>query len=108
MLTQMLANLVENALVHTPEGTPIELIASLRDGHATISITDRGPGIPMTERARVLERFVRLDTSRSTSGSGLGLSLVAAVAKLHGIGLRLEDNGPGLRAVLEFPRPAMA
>ena len=108
LLTQMLANLVENALVHTPEGSPIELAAGLRDGRAVVSIADRGPGIPMTDRARVLERFVRLDSSRSTPGSGLGLSLVAAMAKLHGIELRLEDNGPGLRVILEFPRPTVA
>ena len=68
-----------------------------------IVVTDRGPGVPETERERVLGRFVRLEASRSEPGSGLGLSLVAAVARLHGGALRLEDNEPGLRVVLSLP-----
>ncbi len=70
---------------------------------AEIVVSDRGAGIPETERERVLERFVRLEASRSAPGSGLGLSLVAAVARLHGGDLKLSDNGPGLRAVLTLP-----
>ena len=70
---------------------------------AEIVVTDRGPGVPVAERERVLDRFVRLEASRSEPGSGLGLSLVAAVARLHGGGLRLEDNEPGLRVVLALP-----
>ena len=65
-----------------------------------ITVADTGPGIPEAERGRVLERFVRLDGDRSTPGNGLGLSLVSAVAKLHGATLRLEDNHPGLRVSL--------
>ena len=68
------------------------------------SVADNGDGIPEAERTRVLERFVRLETSRSRPGSGLGLSLVSAVAKLHDGSLRLEDNAPGLRIVLDVPR----
>ena len=68
-----------------------------------IVVADRGPGIPEAERSHVLERFVRLETARSRPGFGLGLSLAAAVARLHGGTLRLEDNEPGLRAVLLLP-----
>ncbi len=68
-----------------------------------IVVTDNGPGIPEEKREQATERFVRLEESRSQPGSGLGLSLAKAVMKLHGGALRLEDNGPGLRAVLEFP-----
>lgn len=68
-----------------------------------IAVTDRGPGVPVSDRERVLDRFVRLEASRSEPGSGLGLSLVAAVARLHGGSLRLEDNKPGLRVVLALP-----
>ena len=66
-------------------------------------MSDDGPGIPEADRERVLQRFVRLDASRSTAGTGLGLSFVAAVAALHDADLRLEDAGPGLRVVLAFP-----
>ncbi len=72
-----------------------------------IVVADTGPGIPPAERERVLERFVRLDATRSTSGNGLGLSLVQAVARLHGAQLSLGDNHPGLAVRLEFP-PAVA
>jgi Osmosensitive K+ channel histidine kinase len=69
-----------------------------------LSIADRGPGIAEEDRDRALKRFVRLETSRSQAGSGLGLSLVAAVARLHGGTLRLEDNHPGLKVVMTLPR----
>ena len=68
-----------------------------------IAVADSGPGIPEADRARVLQRFVRLDATRSTPGSGLGLSLVDAVAKLHGAELLLTDNRPGLKVSLAFP-----
>jgi signal transduction histidine kinase len=67
-------------------------------------VSDRGPGIPETDRAHVVDRFVRLEQSRSEPGSGLGLSLTSAVAHLHGGELRLEDNEPGLKATLVLPR----
>jgi signal transduction histidine kinase len=69
-----------------------------------LAVSDRGPGIPEGDRSRVVERFVRLEKSRSQPGSGLGLSLVSAVARLHGGEFRLEDNAPGLRALLLLPR----
>jgi signal transduction histidine kinase len=75
---------------------------------AEIIVTDHGPGVPALERERVLGRFVRLEASRSEPGSGLGLSLVAAVASLHGGTLKLEDNEPGLRVVLSLPRESNA
>lgn len=104
LLTQALANLVENALSHTPLGTPIDLDVHRTENGIVATVADRGPGIREAERGRVLERFVRLDRSRSTPGSGLGLSLVAAVADLHGAKLCLRDNQPGLRAELEVRR----
>jgi signal transduction histidine kinase len=75
---------------------------------AEIVVTDHGAGVPAQERERVLGRFVRLEASRSEPGSGLGLSLVAAVASLHGGTLTLEDNQPGLRVVLSLPRESEA
>jgi signal transduction histidine kinase len=77
--------------------------AKIKGPIAEIMVTDRGPGVPAAERERVLGRFVRLEASRSEPGSGLGLSLVAAVARLHGGSLRLEDNAPGLRVILALP-----
>jgi signal transduction histidine kinase len=68
-----------------------------------VSVADTGPGIPEGEREPVFRRFYRLDSSRSSPGSGLGLSLVEAVAKLHQLEIRLEDNRPGLRAALRWP-----
>jgi signal transduction histidine kinase len=104
LLSQTLANLLDNALKHTPAGGRIVLAARIGpDGRPEIAVSDTGPGIPAEERSRVLERFVRLDTSRSTKGSGLGLSLVAATARLHDAELSLEDNDPGLRVRLRFP-----
>jgi signal transduction histidine kinase len=97
LLAQALANLLDNAIKYTPAGGRVTL--SGQPG-PVITVADTGPGIPEAERERVLERFVRLDGHRSTPGNGLGLSLVSAVAKLHGATLRLEDNHPGLRISL--------
>jgi signal transduction histidine kinase len=97
LLAQALANLLDNAIKYTPAGGRVTL--SGQPG-PVITVADTGPGIPEAERGRVLERFVRLDGDRSTPGNGLGLSLVSAVAKLHGATLRLEDNHPGLRVSL--------
>ena len=102
LLTQMLANLVENTIRHTPAGTRIDLVLeSTVDGPAGI-VADTGPGIPPEFREKVFRRFFRLERSRSTAGNGLGLSLVAAVAELHGIGVTLADNEPGLKVCLDF------
>jgi len=98
LLTQMLVNLVDNALRHTPRGTEVRLsLTRLGRQHAVLAVQDNGGGIPKAEREQVLRRFYRLDHSRTTPGSGLGLSLVAAVVELHGAALRLDDARPGLR-----------
>jgi hypothetical protein len=99
MLAQALGNLIDNAVKYTPAGGTIT-VAVLRgiDGRVEIAVADSGPGIPQAERAKAVERFYRGDASRGTPGVGLGLSLVDAVARLHGSELRLEDNHPGLRA----------
>lgn len=104
LITQMLVNLVENALCHCPRGTSIRLsLGAHGDGGAVVAVADDGPGVPVAERDKVFRRFYRLEPSRNRPGNGLGLSLVAAVAELHGVGIALEDNRPGLRAVLRFP-----
>ena len=102
LLTQMLANLVENAIRHTPRGTRIHLMMKAGESGPVGIVADSGPGIPEEMRGKVLQRFFRLEISRTTRGSGLGLSLVAVIADLHGISLSLEDNHPGLRVRLEF------
>jgi signal transduction histidine kinase len=111
LLGQAIANLIDNALKYgAPERSSgngsrpeVEVSAHAKGPIAEIVVTDRGPGVPVPDRERVLDRFVRLEASRSEPGSGLGLSLVAAVARLHGGILRLEDNEPGLRVVLALP-----
>ena len=107
LVAQALANLVDNAIKYTPPGGRITI--SIAQGFAGIDlcVADTGPGIPPQDRARVVERFVRLEASRNSPGTGLGLSLVAAVAHFHNAQLLLEDNGPGLKAILRFPRPAL-
>ncbi len=101
MIQQAVANLLDNALKFSPEGGTIRLAAEAPPGQGPrITVADMGPGIPPADRARATERFFRGETARSTPGSGLGLALVQAVATLHGGSLRLEDNHPGLRAVL--------
>jgi signal transduction histidine kinase len=109
LVGQAVANLLDNALKYgapaQPGATPQPVsIEARRDGdRVTIAVGDRGPGIPEDERGRVLERFVRLESARSRPGFGLGLSLASAVARLHGGSVRLEDNAPGLKAVLSLP-----
>ncbi|UYN97582.1 MAG: HAMP domain-containing histidine kinase [Enhydrobacter sp.] len=100
LLAQMISNLVENALHHTPAGTAIELTARHAGTGVEIEVADNGPGIPEGEREKVFERFYRLDRSRSTQGSGLGLALVKAIAGLHGLAVSLEDRRPGTAVLL--------
>jgi len=102
LLAQAIGNLLDNALKFTPPGTPLRLEITGEAEGVRVVVSDRGPGIPVAERQRVLERFVRLDAARSTPGSGLGLSLVAAVARLHKATLTLDDAQPGLIARLDF------
>lgn len=103
LLTQMLVNLVENALHHTPMRSHLRLELQVQAGLVIGRVTDRGPGIPPESHAKVLKRFVRLDSSRNLPGAGLGLALVAAISDLHGIGLVLRDAMPGLMVELRFP-----
>jgi signal transduction histidine kinase len=116
LVSQALANLVDNAIKYAgPEvskinGATAEIVLGARaqGDHIALSVADHGPGIPDIDRGRVVERFVRLELSRSQPGSGLGLSLASAVAHLHGGELKLEDNHPGLRSVLALPRAGPA
>jgi signal transduction histidine kinase len=112
LISQALANLVDNAIKyaapgkHAANGAAADIVVSANPegNRILLSVRDGGPGVPAADRDRVVERFVRLEQSRSQPGSGLGLSLAAAVARLHGGELRLEDNGPGLKAVIALPR----
>lgn len=105
LIAQAIINLLENAQIHTPAGVPIRMNLSGSAEAIVLEIIDSGPGVPVEERGRITRRFVRLDRSRSTSGHGLGLNLVDAVAQLHGAELVFADNHPGLVARIEFPRP---
>ncbi|MBI1212855.1 MAG: HAMP domain-containing protein [Alphaproteobacteria bacterium] len=102
LLIQMIANVIENAIRHTPERTNIEVTLT-KSPSPVLTVADGGPGIPASERDRVFQRFHRLDRSRTTPGNGLGLSIVAAIAELHDIKISLDDNKPGLRVAMSFP-----
>ncbi len=103
LLAQALVNLIENALRHAT-GSPDIVLSAVRRGNTIVTmVADHGPGIPAADRERVLRAFVRLDSSRTGDGHGLGLSLVAAVAALHDGQLQLADNAPGLVATLHLP-----
>lgn len=102
LLFQALANLIDNAIKYTPGGGAVTVAVTAAPGGAEIAVADSGPGIPPDSREAVLDRFVRLDATRSTPGNGLGLALVAAVARQHGAALTLGDNDPGLRITLAF------
>ncbi|MCE6960621.1 HAMP domain-containing histidine kinase [Cereibacter sphaeroides] len=103
LLAQAIANLVENAFRHCSPPARIALAVRREGAEAVLTVTDNGPGIPEAERAAVFRRFYRLERSRNTEGSGLGLSLVAAVLRLHGGRVELADAEPGLRVTLHLP-----
>jgi signal transduction histidine kinase len=103
LLFDAISNLVDNAIKHGREGGLVSIRLDQKNGEAVLSISDDGPGIPSEEFEHVFKRFYRLERSRSMPGNGLGLSLVAAVARLHGASIRLVDNAPGLRIELHFP-----
>ena len=117
LVSQALANLIDNAIKYAAEdsagklnGKPAEILvkAGNEGERIVLTVEDHGPGIPAADRGRVVERFVRLEKSRSEPGSGLGLSLASAVARLHGGELKLEDNEPGLRSIIALPRAGPA
>src|SRR5205823_11772462 len=103
LLFDAIANLVDNAIKHGRAGGQVTVTCRSTDDGAVIAIADDGPGIPADQRDHVFKRFYRLEQSRYTPGNGLGLSLVAAVARLHGAEIALHDNGPGLTVQLSFP-----
>lgn len=103
LLFQALTNLVDNAVKYAPTGGTVRVDARRASDRLELIVTDSGPGIPADQREAVLQRFVRLESSRGSPGSGLGLSLVNAVARLHNGEVRLEDNEPGLRVRVRLP-----
>jgi signal transduction histidine kinase len=103
LLVQMFVNLIENAINHSGTGTLIELSLARRDSLLLARVADNGVGIPTAEHKKVFRRLYRLDKSRTSAGSGLGLSLVKAVADLHSAEVALEDNQPGTRVLVRFP-----
>jgi signal transduction histidine kinase len=106
LITQMLVNLVENTQRHAGTRAWVRVRCAVQRGRPVLSVVDDGPGVPDTERERLFDRFHRLEASRSTPGSGLGLSMVAAVAKLHGAEVGLHDAAPGLDVRVTFPAGA--
>lgn len=102
LLTQMLANLIENPIRHCPAGVGITVTLRQEADMPILCVADTGPGIPASEREKLFRRFYRLEASRTTPGSGLGLALVKAVADLHGASVELSDNQPGLRVTVRF------
>jgi signal transduction histidine kinase len=104
LLRQAIGNLLHNASLYAGAGAEVTVRVEEEEAVVHIVVADTGVGVPEDQRGRVQERFVRLDPARSVGGSGLGLAIAAACAKLHGGALRLEDNAPGLRAILDIVR----
>jgi signal transduction histidine kinase len=102
LLNQLFVNLLENAIVHCSEGSAIQVALKSTGGSPAVTISDNGPGIPDAEREKVFRRLYRLEKSRTTRGSGLGLSLVSVIAELHGAQIELSDNNPGLSVEVRF------
>jgi signal transduction histidine kinase len=102
LIFDAIANLVDNAIKHGRAGGRVTVAIETIEGEPVISIADDGPGIPVDERDHVFKRFYRLEQSRYTPGHGLGLSLVAAVARLHGARIEMLDNAPGVQFNLRF------
>jgi len=103
LLGQAITNIVENAFRHCSAPADIRLSLEALPGQALLTVTDNGPGIPATEQEAVFRRFYRLERSRNSEGSGLGLSLVAAIVRLHGGSVELADAKPGLIVRIRLP-----
>ena len=106
LIAQAVINLLDNAQHHTPPGTHITVEAEMIGEQVRLSVADNGPGVAPGDQSRIVRRFTRLDSSRSTPGHGLGLNLVAAIASVHGGDLAIDDNAPGLRVTMTLPRAA--
>ncbi len=106
LLTQLAANLIENAIRYSPDGGCIRVEVALVGGQLVLVVSDDGPGVPAAQRDAVRRRFFRLDASRTTPGSGLGLAMVTAIAELHDAQVTMDDNAPGLRVTVRFKRMA--
>ncbi|WP_223428816.1 sensor histidine kinase [Tateyamaria pelophila] len=107
LLSQAMSNLLENALRYAPVDSVIEVLTETKGSESILAVSDHGEGIPHSDQDRVLQPFVTLDPSRSGGSTGLGLALVAAVARLHGGAITLQDNAPGVTARLTLPTDAM-
>ncbi len=107
LLLQLIANLLDNAVNHTPSGTCVTGWAGMLEGRPSLVIADTGHGVPEAERNRILRRFFRLEQSRTSPGHGLGLSMVAAIVDLHDARILLSNNNPGLRITIQFPPSAV-
>jgi signal transduction histidine kinase len=107
LMFEAISNLVDNAIKFTPARGRVSVRTYCYKGHIGVAVSDNGPGIPVHERDAVLRRFHRLEKSRHTPGSGLGLSLVAAVAKLHGLSLSIDSSYPGSCVKLERDQPVL-
>lgn len=103
LLVQLLANLLGNTITHTPSGTTVTVSLRTDHGAVTLDVADNGPGVPTAERTRIFERFYRVSQDRAVAGNGLGLSIVAAIADLHGGTIVAMDNSPGLRIRIRLP-----
>lgn len=102
LLAQLFANLIENAIIHTPPGTRVSIVVEHAPGEIAVVVSDDGPGVPANERERITRRFYQVDPSRSSGSAGLGLSIVSAIVTLHGAQLTIGDAGPGLRVAVGF------
>ncbi len=108
LLVQLFANVVENAIRHCPTGTRISIALFDEPNGFRAELSDNGPGIPEAEREKVFQRLYRLERARTTPGSGLGLTLAAAIAELHDADIALKDQAPGLCVAISFPSAAEA
>ncbi|WLI91150.1 ATP-binding protein [Massilia sp. R2A-15] len=104
LVATAIASLIDNAIKHAGAGATVTVSTALHATDASITLRDKGPGIPAGEHAKVVQRFYRLDKSRAIPGNGLGLSIVHAIATVHGGELRLEDTASGLSARIRLPR----
>lgn len=102
LMLQLASNLIENALRHCPAGTKTDVAVESSDEHVTLTVSDDGPGVPVEDRERVFRRFFRGDKSRNSTGHGLGLATVKAIATLHEADVSLNDNEPGLKMSVSF------